>query len=188
MITEIPGVLFLGVPGLVVISPGQRSAEGETGVAILPVSDILAARAHLFAAQSQMSADSGREAEFELHDFRWFKRAESAAQIRSGEWLNNTAVIVIAGLQRSTMQLYTANLALLATSLLVACGRQEPPPDVNPMLGRACFENRLPSLPPGSQYEGIQGINGNRLTIKVMDGVKVSSVECGLAPDGTLEK
>ncbi len=29
---------------------------------------------------------------------------------------------------------------------------------------------------------------GNRLIIKVMDGVKVRSVECGLAADGTLEK
>ena len=78
-------------------------------------------------------------------------------------------------------------LSLTATVLLTACGQQEVALDIDPLLGRTCFQSKLSSLPPGSQYEGILGKDGNRLTIKIMDGTGVVTVECTLADDQTLQ-
>ena len=82
----------------------------------------------------------------------------------------------------------TTILSFTTTVFLTACGQQEVAPDVDPQLGSNCFQSKLPSLPPGSQYEGIKGKDGNRLTIKVMDGTGVITVECALADDETLQK
>ena len=56
------------------------------------------------------------------------------------------------------------------------------------MLGLECFESQRASLPPGTQYEGIKKLAENRLTIRIMDGVEVVMVDCGLKPDGTLRR
>ena len=55
------------------------------------------------------------------------------------------------------------------------------------MLGVDCFESHRASLPPGTQYEGIEKIVGNRLMIRIMNGVQVETLDCGLSPDGTLQ-
>ena len=58
---------------------------------------------------------------------------------------------------------------------------------VDPEVGRACYEAHLALLPDGTQYEGIEGAAGDRLTIRVMTGVELATVECRLNPDGTLQ-
>ena len=74
----------------------------------------------------------------------------------------------------------------LTTPLLLSCGKQEPTVDVDPEVGRACYEAHLASLPDGTQYEGIEVATADRITIRVMTGVELTTVECGLKPDGTL--
>ena len=81
-----------------------------------------------------------------------------------------------------------ATIAYLAlTTLLIACDQQHSAIDVDPMQGFACFESHRASLPPGAQYEGIEKLAGDRLTIRVMNGVEVVTMDCGLQADGTLE-
>ncbi len=88
------------------------------------------------------------------------------------------------------MHLHTTTIILSFTTtvFLTACGQQEVAPNVDPQLGRNCFQSQLPSLPPGSQYEGIEGKDGNQLIIKVMNGTGVTTVKCTLADDETLHK
>lgn len=81
-----------------------------------------------------------------------------------------------------------ATFGYLAPALLLfACDQQNSASDVDPMLGFACFESHRASLPPGAQYEGIEKLAGDRLTIRVMNGVEVVIMDCGLQADGTLE-
>ena len=77
-------------------------------------------------------------------------------------------------------------LALLAP-LLLSCDQQHSVPDLDPKVGLECFENHRTSLPPGTQYEGVDEVAGDRFTIRVMTGAEVTTVECGLNPDGTLQ-
>lgn len=74
---------------------------------------------------------------------------------------------------------------LVPLAFLVACDQQPAAPDIDPALGRACFESH--GLPPGTQYEGIEKHGGGKLTIRIMNGVDVSMLDCPLKPDGTLE-
>jgi len=82
-----------------------------------------------------------------------------------------------------------ASILMFATTtpLLWSCDQQQPERDVDPQVGRECFELHRLSLPPGSQYEGFEA-RGDRVTVKVMDGVKLTTVECPLSPDGTLSR
>lgn len=73
---------------------------------------------------------------------------------------------------------------LCSTPALVGCGQRDPAADVDPALGRACFEAQQPVLPPGSQYEGIAGASADRVTIRAMTGAKVERFECTMGPDG----
>jgi hypothetical protein len=41
------------------------------------------------------------------------------------------------------------------------------------------------SLPNGTQYEGIERAVAGPITIRVMTGVELATVECALDPDGT---
>ena len=75
---------------------------------------------------------------------------------------------------------------LALTALLFACDQQHSASDVDPMLGLECFESHRASLPPGAQYEGIEKLAEDRLTIRIMNGVEVVTLDCGLNPDGTL--
>jgi hypothetical protein len=84
------------------------------------------------------------------------------------------------------MQILTTIVQLALTALLLSCDQQNSASDIDPKLGLECFESHRGSLPPGTQYEGIEKLVENRLTIRIMDGVEVATLGCGLNPDGTL--
>jgi len=84
------------------------------------------------------------------------------------------------------MRILTAIVYLAVTALLLSCDRQQSTSHVDPKLGLECFESHRASLPPGTQYEGIKKLAENSLTIKIMNGVDVVTLDCGLNPDGTL--
>ena len=84
------------------------------------------------------------------------------------------------------MRIVTTVFQLALIALLVSCDKQNPAADIDPKLGFECFESHRASLPPGTQYEGIKKLTENRLTIKIMDGVDVVTLDCGLNSDGTL--
>jgi hypothetical protein len=84
------------------------------------------------------------------------------------------------------MRILTTIVQLTLTALLFSCDKQHTAPDIDPKLGLECFESHRASLPPGTQYEGIEKHTENRLTIKIMDGVEVVTLDCGLSPDGIL--
>ena len=85
------------------------------------------------------------------------------------------------------MRILTTIFFLVLTAFLCSCDQQHSAPDIDPRLGLECFESRRASLPPGTQYEGIEKLAENRLTIKIMDGVEVMTIDCGLNPGGTLQ-
>ena len=84
------------------------------------------------------------------------------------------------------MRTLTTIVFLVLTVLLCSCDQQHSA-DIDPKLGLECFESHRASLPPGTQYEGIEKLAENRLTIRIMDGVEVVTLDCGLNPDGTLQ-
>ena len=55
----------------------------------------------------------------------------------------------------------------LAIPVLLSCDQQRSAADIDPELGLDCLGKHRASLPPGTQYEGIEGIVENRLTIKI---------------------
>jgi len=71
--------------------------------------------------------------------------------------------------------------------LLVSCGEREPAIDVVPQVGRDCFDTHIAALPSGTQYEGIERAVAGRVTIRVMTGVELTTLDCGLNPDGSLQ-
>ena len=85
------------------------------------------------------------------------------------------------------MRILTTIVYLALTALLFSCDQQHSASDIDPKLGLECFESHRASLPPGTQYEGIEKLAENRLTIKIMDGVEVMTIDCGLNPGGTLQ-
>ena len=85
------------------------------------------------------------------------------------------------------MRIIAAIIYLALIALLVSCEQQESTADIDPMLGRDCFERQRASLPPGTQYEGIEQVAQNRLTIKIMNGIDVEMIDCALNTDGTLQ-
>jgi hypothetical protein len=85
------------------------------------------------------------------------------------------------------MQTVIALISLSMATLLVACDSQGTAPDVDPRTGRDCFERQRASLPPGTQYEGVASLSGDRLTIKIMNGIEVTTVACVLNPDGSVQ-
>ena len=82
------------------------------------------------------------------------------------------------------MRILTAIMYFTLTALLSSCDQRHSATDVDPVLGLECFESHR--LPPGTQYEGIEKLADDRLTIRIMNGVDVVTLDCGLAPDGTL--
>jgi hypothetical protein len=85
------------------------------------------------------------------------------------------------------MRILATIVQLTLTALLVSCDQQHSAPDIDPKLGLECFESHSASLPPGTQYEGIEKLAEDRLTIKIMNGVEVVTLDCGMKPDGTLQ-
>jgi hypothetical protein len=84
------------------------------------------------------------------------------------------------------MQILTTIVQIALIALLLSCDQQYSASDIDPQLGLECFESHRVSLPPGTQYEGIEKLAEDRLTIKIMDGVEVVTLDCGLNMDGTL--
>ena len=84
------------------------------------------------------------------------------------------------------MRIITTIIYITLTTLLVSCDQQHSASGIDPQLGLECFESHRVSLPPGTQYEGIEKLAEDRLTIKIMDGVEVVTLDCGLNMDGTL--
>lgn len=85
------------------------------------------------------------------------------------------------------MQIRTAFIPIALTGLLASCDQQQPVSDIDARLGYECFESHRASQPPGTQYEGIEKLAGNRLTIRIMNGVDVVTLDCGLNLDGTIQ-
>lgn len=77
-----------------------------------------------------------------------------------------------------------ASTALVTT--LVACNRQDTVTGVDPRAGLDCFAAHRAMQPPGTQYEGIASASATRLTIRIMNGVDVVTVDCDLNPDGSI--
>jgi len=85
------------------------------------------------------------------------------------------------------MRILATIFQLILTTLLLSCDQRHSTSDIDPKLGRECFGSHRASLPPGTQYEGIEKLAEDRLTIKIMNGVEVVTIDCGLNPDGTLQ-
>ena len=85
------------------------------------------------------------------------------------------------------MRIITTFVQLVVTAFLLSCDQQHSVPDIDPKLGLECFENHRASLPQGTQYEGIEKLAENRLTIRIMNGVDVVTLGCVVNPDGTLQ-
>ena len=77
---------------------------------------------------------------------------------------------------------------VLTGPLLVSCGEREPAIDVAPEVGRDCFDAHIAALPNGTQYEGIERAVPGTVTIRVMTGVELTTLDCGLNPDGSLQR
>lgn len=86
------------------------------------------------------------------------------------------------------MHIIKAILTLTLATLLFACEQQDSGTAVDPMTGRECFESRRAALSPGTQYEGIDRVSNDRIVIRIMNGVDVTTLECGLDPDGSITK
>ena len=85
------------------------------------------------------------------------------------------------------MRIITTIIYITLTALLCSCDQQNPTTDIDPKLGLECFESYRASLPPGTQYEGIENLAGVRLRIRIMNGLEVITIDCELNPDGTLK-
>lgn len=77
---------------------------------------------------------------------------------------------------------------VVTASLLIACTPQEPAIDVDPQVGRECFSTHVDSLPAGAQYEGIERAVAGRVSIRVMTGVDLKTLDCSLNPDASLKR
>ena len=86
------------------------------------------------------------------------------------------------------MRILTLIVQLALTAFIVSCDQQHSASDIDPMLGVECFESHRTSYPPGTQYEGIEKLADNTLTIRIMNGVDVVTLDCRLNPDGTLQE
>ena len=85
------------------------------------------------------------------------------------------------------MRILSASFYIVLPAFLSSCEQPDAVSGIDPKLGRECFESHRASLPAGTQYEGIKELAEDRLTIKVMSGVKVVTMDCALQPDGTLQ-
>jgi len=76
---------------------------------------------------------------------------------------------------------------LAMATLLFSCNQQNPASAIDPGLGLGCYDKHRATLAPGTQYEGIEKLTENHLTIRIMNGVEVVTLECELNTDGTLQ-
>ncbi len=86
------------------------------------------------------------------------------------------------------MRMLTSVVYTTVATLLSACGQQDPASAIDPRMGLDCFEAHRATLQPGTQFEGIDKLTEDQITIKIMDGVEVVTLSCGLNPDGSVKK
>ena len=86
-----------------------------------------------------------------------------------------------------SMRSISAGLHAALAVFLCSCDQGQPVSGVDPQVGRGCFERHRASLSPGAQYEGMDRLVENRLTIRVMNGVDIVKVACTLSPNGELQ-
>ena len=84
------------------------------------------------------------------------------------------------------MRILTLIVQITLIALLSSCDQQHSA-DIDPKLGLECFESHRASLPPGTRYEGIEKLIEDGLTIKIMNGVEVVKLDCGLNMEGSLQ-
>jgi hypothetical protein len=83
---------------------------------------------------------------------------------------------------------FTATVVcLVPVALLSSCDTGNKVSEAELALGAGCFERHRASLAPGTQYEGVEGVTDNQITIRIMDGLNVVTIDCPLNPDGTLQ-
>ena len=75
------------------------------------------------------------------------------------------------------MRIITTIIYITLTVLLVSCDQQNSTSDIDPKLGLECFESYRASLTSGAQYEGIEKLADNGLTIRIMNGVDVVTLD-----------
>jgi hypothetical protein len=81
------------------------------------------------------------------------------------------------------MRILPTIIFLVLTTILSACEQHNSAADIDPRLGLECFERHRASLPPGTQYEGIEKLAESGLIIRIMNGVEVQTFDCGLHQD-----
>jgi hypothetical protein len=77
-------------------------------------------------------------------------------------------------------------VALMATLAVSGCGGPSSEPSVDRATGRICFELHLDDLPPGTQYEGVASVDGERLQVRVMTGAELQTIDCLIDADGQI--
>jgi hypothetical protein len=84
------------------------------------------------------------------------------------------------------LPLVLAALSVAAVGGLILFQRGKSPEiQLDPRVGRECFERHQPALPPGAQYEGFSA-TANRVRVKVMTGIDIQTLECRLDAQGSL--
>ena len=81
----------------------------------------------------------------------------------------------------------SALISLALVLSLLGCDRQQETGGIDPQQGLDCFEQRRASLPPGTQYEGIEQLTDDGLVIRIMNGLEVVTVECKLDASGAVQ-
>lgn len=85
------------------------------------------------------------------------------------------------------LPLFPAALSLATTGFLLSCQGKDPAEQqMDPRFGRECFYAHQSTLPPGSQYEGAEAA-GDKIRVKIMNGVDLRTIECRLGPNGELD-
>jgi len=71
------------------------------------------------------------------------------------------------------LQIIIAIICIIVTALLSSCDQQKSTLEIDPMLGFECFDKYR--HPPVTQYEGIEKLAEDRLTIRIMNGVAIEA-------------
>ena len=77
------------------------------------------------------------------------------------------------------------SVAAIGALFLASCS-QEAARQIDPQVGRECFETHRSQLPVGSQYEGFEATQ-KAVRVKVMTGTELRTVECPLTPNSALD-
>jgi hypothetical protein len=85
------------------------------------------------------------------------------------------------------MRFIATVVCLVPVALLSSCDTGNKVSEADLALGAQCFERHRASLAPGTQYEGVEGVTDDQVSIRIMDGLNVVTIGCPLNPDRTLQ-